>query len=192
MTCDHCVRSVTAEVGALDGVSDVHVDLRHRPGPRHLRAAAARRAGPRGRRRGRLPAGLSRPPRSGGGTPSPSGARLPTPIRPRAGRHSGTGPRPPRSSAMSEPQDSSAWPPPRLNAVGGRGRRDVRCIPRATGTARYGHRRTATDSACAESRSTTPPPSGAPHDHHDRPATDTTHPRHRGPHSRSAPSTSAA
>ena len=27
MTCDHCVRAVTAEVGALDGVSDVNVDL---------------------------------------------------------------------------------------------------------------------------------------------------------------------
>ena len=27
MTCDHCVRSVTAEVGALPGVTDVHVDV---------------------------------------------------------------------------------------------------------------------------------------------------------------------
>ncbi len=27
MTCDHCARSVTAEVSALEGVSDVHVDL---------------------------------------------------------------------------------------------------------------------------------------------------------------------
>jgi copper chaperone CopZ len=27
MTCDHCARSVTAEVGALAGVSEVHVDL---------------------------------------------------------------------------------------------------------------------------------------------------------------------
>ncbi len=27
MTCDHCARSVGAEVGALPGVSDVHVDL---------------------------------------------------------------------------------------------------------------------------------------------------------------------
>jgi len=27
MTCDHCVRSVSAEVGALPGVTDVHVDL---------------------------------------------------------------------------------------------------------------------------------------------------------------------
>jgi len=27
MTCDHCARSVTAEVGALPGVTDVHVDL---------------------------------------------------------------------------------------------------------------------------------------------------------------------
>lgn len=27
MTCDHCARAVTAEVGALEGVSDVHVDL---------------------------------------------------------------------------------------------------------------------------------------------------------------------
>ena len=27
MTCGHCVRAVTAEVSALDGVSDVHVDL---------------------------------------------------------------------------------------------------------------------------------------------------------------------
>ena len=27
MTCDHCARSVTAEVGALTGVTDVHVDL---------------------------------------------------------------------------------------------------------------------------------------------------------------------
>jgi copper chaperone len=27
MTCDHCVRSVSAEVGAIPGVTDVHVDL---------------------------------------------------------------------------------------------------------------------------------------------------------------------
>ena len=27
MTCDHCARAVTAEVGALEGVSDVHVDV---------------------------------------------------------------------------------------------------------------------------------------------------------------------
>lgn len=27
MTCDHCARSVTAEVGALPGVTDVNVDL---------------------------------------------------------------------------------------------------------------------------------------------------------------------
>jgi copper chaperone len=27
MTCDHCVRSVTEEVSALDGVSEVEVDL---------------------------------------------------------------------------------------------------------------------------------------------------------------------
>jgi len=27
MTCDHCVRSVTAEVSALEGVSEVQVDL---------------------------------------------------------------------------------------------------------------------------------------------------------------------
>jgi copper chaperone CopZ len=27
MTCDHCARSVTAEVGALPGVTEVHVDL---------------------------------------------------------------------------------------------------------------------------------------------------------------------
>ena len=27
MTCDHCARSVSAEVGALPGVTDVHVDL---------------------------------------------------------------------------------------------------------------------------------------------------------------------
>ena len=27
MTCEHCVRSVTEEVGELDGVSDVQVDL---------------------------------------------------------------------------------------------------------------------------------------------------------------------
>ena len=27
MTCDHCVRSVTAEVSALPGVSEVAVDL---------------------------------------------------------------------------------------------------------------------------------------------------------------------
>ncbi len=27
MTCDHCVRSVTTEVSALDGVCDVQVDL---------------------------------------------------------------------------------------------------------------------------------------------------------------------
>ena len=27
MTCAHCVRSVTEEVGALDGVTDVAVDL---------------------------------------------------------------------------------------------------------------------------------------------------------------------
>ena len=27
MTCGHCVGAVTEEVGALDGVTDVHVDL---------------------------------------------------------------------------------------------------------------------------------------------------------------------
>lgn len=27
MTCDHCARAVSAEVGALDGVNDVHVDV---------------------------------------------------------------------------------------------------------------------------------------------------------------------
>lgn len=27
MTCDHCARAVTAEVSALEGVADVHVDL---------------------------------------------------------------------------------------------------------------------------------------------------------------------
>ncbi|WBB77811.1 copper ion binding protein [Micromonospora sp. WMMD882] len=27
MTCGHCVSSITKEVGALDGVSDVRVDL---------------------------------------------------------------------------------------------------------------------------------------------------------------------
>ena len=27
MTCGHCVRSVTEEITALDGVTDVHVDL---------------------------------------------------------------------------------------------------------------------------------------------------------------------
>jgi copper chaperone CopZ len=27
MTCDHCARSVAAEIGALHGVSDVNVDL---------------------------------------------------------------------------------------------------------------------------------------------------------------------
>lgn len=27
MTCDHCARAVTAEVSALQGVSEVHVDL---------------------------------------------------------------------------------------------------------------------------------------------------------------------
>jgi copper chaperone len=27
MTCDHCVRSVTEEVSALEGVTDVSVDL---------------------------------------------------------------------------------------------------------------------------------------------------------------------
>jgi copper chaperone len=27
MTCDHCARAVRAEVGAIDGVSDVDVDL---------------------------------------------------------------------------------------------------------------------------------------------------------------------
>jgi copper ion binding protein len=27
MTCEHCVRSVTEEVGELDGVTDVAVDL---------------------------------------------------------------------------------------------------------------------------------------------------------------------
>ena len=26
MTCDHCARSVSAEVGALPGVTEVHVD----------------------------------------------------------------------------------------------------------------------------------------------------------------------
>jgi copper ion binding protein len=28
MTCDHCTRAVRAEVGAIDGVTDVDVDLR--------------------------------------------------------------------------------------------------------------------------------------------------------------------
>jgi copper ion binding protein len=27
MTCDHCARAVRAEVGAIDGVTDVDVDL---------------------------------------------------------------------------------------------------------------------------------------------------------------------
>ncbi|EHR52858.1 copper ion binding protein [Saccharomonospora marina XMU15] len=27
MTCEHCVRSVTEEVGAIEGVTDVSVDL---------------------------------------------------------------------------------------------------------------------------------------------------------------------
>ena len=27
MTCDHCARAVSAEVGALAGVNEVHVDL---------------------------------------------------------------------------------------------------------------------------------------------------------------------
>jgi copper chaperone CopZ len=27
MTCDHCVRAVSAEIGALDGVTSVSVDL---------------------------------------------------------------------------------------------------------------------------------------------------------------------
>jgi copper chaperone len=27
MTCDHCARAVSAEVGALEGVTDVDVDL---------------------------------------------------------------------------------------------------------------------------------------------------------------------
>lgn len=27
MTCDHCVSAVTTEVGAIDGVTDVKVDL---------------------------------------------------------------------------------------------------------------------------------------------------------------------
>ena len=27
MTCDHCVRAVRAEVGAIEGVSEVEVDL---------------------------------------------------------------------------------------------------------------------------------------------------------------------
>lgn len=27
MTCEHCVRSVTEEVGAIDGVTEVSVDL---------------------------------------------------------------------------------------------------------------------------------------------------------------------
>ena len=27
MTCDHCARAVSTEVGALAGVSDVHVDV---------------------------------------------------------------------------------------------------------------------------------------------------------------------
>jgi copper ion binding protein len=27
MTCEHCVRAVTSEVGAIPGVRDVHVDL---------------------------------------------------------------------------------------------------------------------------------------------------------------------
>ncbi len=27
MTCEHCVRSVTEEVGAIDGVTDLEIDL---------------------------------------------------------------------------------------------------------------------------------------------------------------------
>ena len=27
MTCEHCVRSVTEEVGAIDGVTDLQIDL---------------------------------------------------------------------------------------------------------------------------------------------------------------------
>ena len=29
MTCDHCVRAVRAEVSAIEGVTDVDVDLAH-------------------------------------------------------------------------------------------------------------------------------------------------------------------
>ena len=29
MTCDHCARAVRTEVGAIDGVTDVDVDLTH-------------------------------------------------------------------------------------------------------------------------------------------------------------------
>ena len=27
MTCDHCARAVSSEVGAVEGVTDVHVDV---------------------------------------------------------------------------------------------------------------------------------------------------------------------
>jgi len=41
MTCDHCVRAVTEELRALDGVTQVSVDL-HPGGASHVTVAAER------------------------------------------------------------------------------------------------------------------------------------------------------
>ena len=66
MTCDHCARAVRAEVSAIEGVTDVDVDLTTRSRPRHRRAARARHGAPRGGRGGRLRAGLTPSPGPGG------------------------------------------------------------------------------------------------------------------------------
>ena len=61
MTCGHCVAAVTEEIGRLDGVSDVDVDLvagGDVAGHGHQHRAAARRRGPGGRRRGRIHPGI--------------------------------------------------------------------------------------------------------------------------------------
>ena len=57
MTCQHCVNAVTREVGGIDGVTGVDVDLDSGRGQRAQRAASGRRRGAHRRQRGRLRAG---------------------------------------------------------------------------------------------------------------------------------------
>ena len=81
MTCDHCARAVRTEVSAIEGVTDVDVDLIPRSRPRHRRAARIHHSAPGGSRRGRLHAGLSLRPAPRWVRPATRRARLqrPTP-----------------------------------------------------------------------------------------------------------------
>ena len=70
MTCDHCVAAVTEELTALEGVTDVSVDLveggtspvtvdQHRPARPRPRRRGRRRSGLRARRSARPAAGMT-------------------------------------------------------------------------------------------------------------------------------------